>query len=79
MEIIGVIFTKLLQARTYNALHTSAARQKLFSDERLSSFAARANMKGVDGPTLQRDYNELIQTFALLLHFVGPTEVVRNY
>jgi len=25
VEIIGVIFTKLLQAHTYNALHTRAA------------------------------------------------------
>ena len=79
MEIIGVIFTKLLQTHTYNALHTSAARQKLFSDERLSSFATGANAMSGDGPTSQRDYNELIQTFVLLLHFVGPTEVVRNY
>lgn len=33
VEIIGSSFTKLLQAHTYNTLHTSAAYAKSFSDE----------------------------------------------
>jgi len=36
VEIIGQSFTKLLQTRTYNTLHTWAAKRKTFTRERVS-------------------------------------------
>jgi hypothetical protein len=40
VEINSPSFTKLLQTHTYNILHTSAARQKTFTNERLDSSKA---------------------------------------
>ena len=74
VEIMGYYFTKLLQTRTYNALHTSAALQKLFTCERLSTLTRDRVTAHPDGPTSRQKTTRIDPFIRCVSTFCGTTE-----
>jgi hypothetical protein len=77
VEIMVGSFTKLLQAHTYNTLHTLAARSQSFFNERINPFG-----KGHNSQTLQLNSPQRLQRWSIpffpALLIVGPLQINAN-
>jgi hypothetical protein len=74
VEIIGQSFTKVLQAHTYNILHTLAARSQSFLYERINPFNDRLKRQTSSAQTF-RLFIALVHVFYIRATNCGTTKI----